>query len=111
LQREIFLIWLQEVDRADLDRFMEGIAATEHRNNTNNNNNEEGNKEGEIWVELNGSQNNHNNNTASELLQTVKSLQAELLSVKENNERMLKAQEALNQVLLNRMHKDEEKKK
>jgi len=60
LQREIFLIWLQEADREDSDRFMEGITTTEPRNNTNNNNNEAGNKEGEIWVELNGSQNNHN---------------------------------------------------
>jgi len=62
---------------ADSERSVEGIANTKPSNNDNNNNknNESGIKEGEILVDLNGSQNNpNNNNTTSELLQTVKSL-------------------------------------
>jgi len=85
---------------ADSERSVEGMAISKPGNdgNNNNNNNQSGNKEGELWVELNGSQAtpNNNNKTTSELLQTVKSLQAELLSVKENNERLMKAQEQIN---------------
>ena len=98
---------------ADSERSIEGIANTEPGNNESNNNknNESSNKEGEFWVELNGSQDNpNNNNTTSKLLQTVKSLQAELLSVKENNEKIMKAQEELHQVLLDKIHKEEEEK-
>jgi len=37
------------------------------------------------------------------MMETVKSLRAELLSVKTDNERILKAQEKLNDVLLNKI--------
>jgi len=97
----------------DSERSVEGMAITEPgHNNNNNNNNESGNKEGEVWVELNGSRatpnNNNNNQTVAELLNTVKSLQAELLSVRENNEKLMKAQEEINQILLGKIHREEE---
>jgi hypothetical protein len=53
-----------------------------------------------IWVNLNESRNDNQ----SEMLQTVKDLKAELQSVKVDNERILKAQEELNDVLLNKLH-------
>ena len=49
-----------------------------------------------IYVEL--------NNQLSELLQTVKDLRAELQTVKEDNERILRAQEELNHILLDKIH-------
>ena len=49
-----------------------------------------------IYVEL--------NNQLSELLQTVKYLRAELQTVKEDNERILRAREELNQILLDKIH-------
>ena len=68
---------------ADSERSVEGMEITEPSNNDNNNNdnNESSNKEGELWVDLNGSRatttnNNNNNKVASKLLQTVKGLQA-----------------------------------
>jgi len=56
-------------------------------------------KVGNIWVNLNDS----SNNKQSEMMETIKSLKAELLSVKTDNERILKAQEELNEVLLNKI--------
>ena len=60
---------------------MEGVEASgedeSHHNNPDN-----------IYVEL--------NNQPSELLQTVKDLKAELQTVKEDNERILRSQEELN---------------
>ena len=58
-----------------------------HHNNTDN-----------IYLEL--------NNQPSELLQTVKDLKAELQNVKEDNERILRAQEELNQILLDKLHNE-----
>ena len=70
-------------------------------------NNKEGNiGEGEIWVNMNESRNDN----PSELLQTVKDLKDELKQVKEDNERILKAQEELNIVLLTKLHGNEEEK-
>jgi len=54
---------------------------------------------GNICVNLNDS----GDNKHSEMIETVKSLRAELLSVKTDNERILKAQEELNDVLLNKI--------
>ena len=68
---------------------MEGIEASVedgfHHNNLDN-----------IYVEL--------NNQPSKLLQTVKYLRAELHTVKEDNERILRSQEELNQILLHKVH-------
>ena len=57
-----------------------------------------------IYVEL--------NNQPSELLQTIKYFKAELQTVKEDNERILRSQEELNQIFLDKIHnegKDERK--
>ena len=43
-------------------------------------------------------------NNSSELLQTVKELKTEMESVKKENERILRAQEELNQILMERFH-------
>ena len=59
------------------------------------------NKDGEIWVDLNESRNNIN---SSGLLRTVEELKVELQSVKEDNERILKAQEELNQILRSKLN-------
>ena len=40
------------------------------------------------------------NNNSCELLQTVKELKTEMASVKKENERILRAQEELNQILI-----------
>ena len=56
-----------------------------HHNNPNN-----------IYVEL--------NNQPSELFQTIKYLRVELQTVKEDNERILRAHEQLNQILLDKIH-------
>jgi len=45
------------------------------------------------------------------MIETVKSLKAELLSVKTDNERILKAREELNKVILNKLLSQEEDKK
>ena len=69
--------------------------------------NEEGNiRDDEIWVNLNESMNDN----PSEFLQTVKDLKEELKRVKEDNERILKAREELNNVLLTKLHSSEEEK-
>jgi len=47
---------------------------------------------------------------SSKLLQTVRDLKAELQSVKEDNERILKAQEELNHILPSQMHNQENDK-
>ena len=70
---------------------MEGVKACaedgSHHNNPYN-----------IYVEL--------NNQPSKLLQTVKDLKAELQTVKEHNERILREQEELNQILLEKLHNE-----
>ena len=58
--------------------------------------NEEGNlRDGEFWVDINESQDNK-----SELKKTVNELRYELRKVKEDNERIMKAQQELNLILL-----------
>ena len=68
---------------------LEGVEASakdgSHHNNLDN-----------IYVEL--------NNQQSELLQTVKDLRAELQIVKKDNERILRAQEELNRIFLNKIY-------
>jgi len=69
--------------------------------------NEEG---GNIWINLNIS----GDNKLLEVIKTVKSLRAELQGVKIDNERIMKAQKELNDVILNKLisqeaDKDEEK--
>ena len=70
---------------------MEGVESSvedgTHHNNLDN-----------IYVEL--------NNQPSELLQIVKDLKAELQVVKEDNERILREQEELNQILLDKIHNE-----
>jgi len=83
------------------------IPSNEPENNNENNevdhNEQTTNTEGEIWIDLNESK-NHN---SSKLLQIVKNLQVELLSMKADNEQILKAQEELNHVLLNKIQGQE----
>ena len=50
-------------------------------------------------------------NNSSELLQTVKELKTEMESVKKENERILRAQEELNQILMERFHTEEKDKR
>jgi len=93
---------------AATEESVEGQIPTNEQEN-NNENNEVGhneqttNKSGEIWIDLNESK-NHN---SSELLKTIKKLQAELLSMKVDNERILKAQEELKHARLNKMQEQE----
>jgi len=54
--------------------------------------------------------NESKNKNSSELLQTVKILQAELLSMKVDNERIIKAQEELNHALLSKIQEQENNK-
>ena len=69
-------------------------------------NHEEGNlKDGEIWVDLKGSQDNK-----YELKRAVKELRSEIRKFKEYNEQILKAQEELNFILLAKIHNDEKEK-
>ena len=69
-------------------------------------NNEEGNiREREFWVDLNEIQDNK-----SELKRTLDELSSELRKVKEDNERILKAQEELNTILLAKIHNEEKDK-
>ena len=68
-------------------------------------NNEESNiRDSEIWVNLFES----GNDNPYELLQTVKYLKAELKRVKEDNEHILKEEDELNNVLLTKLHSNEE---
>ena len=57
-------------------------------------------KVGEFWVDLNEIRNNN----SSELLQAIRDLKDEVQTVKENNERILKAQEELNHIMLGKIH-------
>jgi len=67
---------------------------------------EQENNNGEnIWVNLNESRNDNQ----SELLQTVKYLKEKLQNVKKDNERILKAQEVLNNILLSKIHNQDAK--
>ena len=50
------------------------------------------------------------NNNYSELLQTVKDLKTEMETVKKVNERILRAQEELNQILLEKFYNEEKDK-
>ena len=82
------------------------MSAEEEYHPRNPINNEEGNlRHGEIWVNLNESQYNK-----YELLRTVKELRSELKRVKEDNERILKAQEELNNILLAKTNNNEKEK-
>ena len=65
-------------------------ASTEDESHHNNPDN--------IYVEL--------NNQPYELLQTLKDLKTELHTVKEDNERILRAQEELNQILLDNLNNE-----
>ena len=70
-------------------------------------NNEEGNlRDGEVSINLNKSQHNK-----SELQRTVKKLRSELKRVKEDNERILKYQEELNNILAFKIHNDKTRRK
>ena len=46
----------------------------------------------------------HITNNSSKLLQTVKELKLEMESIKKENERILRAQEVLNKILIERFH-------
>jgi len=75
------------------EELVEGQMPTNEEENNNENNEVEQNeknvnKSSEIWIHLNESKNQH----SSELLQTMKNLQEELLSMKVDNERILKNQ-------------------
>ena len=86
---------------ADAEMYVE-----EERHLENRLNNEEGKlKDGEIWVYLNDSQDNK-----FELCRTMQELRLELRKVNEDNERILKAQEELNAILLAKIHNDEKEK-
>ena len=50
-------------------------------------------------------------NNSSELLQTVKELKTNMESVKKENERILRAQEELNQILIERFHTEGKSKR
>ena len=68
--------------------------------------NEEGNiRDGEFLVDLNDSQDNK-----YELKRTMNELRSELRKVKEDNERILNAQEELNIILLAKIHNEEKDK-
>ena len=49
-------------------------------------------------------------NNSSELLQTVKELRTEMETVKKENERILRAQEELNQILMEKFQNEEKDK-
>ena len=70
-------------------------------------NNEEGNlREGEIWVNLNEIR----NEKPSELQQTIKELKEQIKILKEDNNRILKELEDLNNILLFKLHSNEREK-
>jgi len=56
-------------------------------------------EDGNIWIKMNESRDEKH----SEMLETIKSLKAELQSVKIDNERILMAQEELNEILLSKL--------
>ena len=73
-----------------MERVEASIEDGSHQNEQNNPYN--------LYVEL--------NDHPSKLLQTVKYLKAELQNVKEDNERILRAQEELNEILLDKLHNE-----
>ena len=79
-----------------------GMFAEEESHPRNHVNNEEG----EIWVNLNDSQNDN----LFELQRIVKELRSELKIVREDNEWILKSQEELNNIFLAKIHNDEKEK-
>ena len=80
-----------------------GMSIEEESHPRNPINNEEGNlRDGDIWVNLNEIQ-----VKKYELQRTTKELRSKLKRVKEDNERILKAQEELNNILLVKIHNDE----
>ena len=79
------------------------ISIEEEQHQGNPLNNEEGIlRDGEIWVDLNDSQDNK-----YELQRTIKELRAKLRNIKEDNEWILNAQEELNTIQLAKNHNDE----
>ena len=84
-----------------------GMSIEEESHPRNPINNEEGNlRDGDIWVNLNEIQ-----VKKYELQRTIKELRLELKGVKEDNERILKSQEELNNILLANIHNGEKKEK
>ena len=70
-------------------------------------NNEEGNlRDGEIWVNLNKSQNNY----PYELQRTINELRSQLKRVREDNEGILKVQEEPKNIFLAKIRNDEKQK-
>ena len=84
-----------------------GMSAEEESHLRNLVNNEEGNlREVEICVNLNESRNEN----PSDLQQTLKELRELLKRVKEDNERILKAHDELNNIPLYKLHSNEREK-
>ena len=84
-----------------------GMSTEEESHPRNTINNDEGNlRDGEIWVNMN----EHKDNKY-ELQRTVKELRSELKRVKEDNERILKYQEELNNFLLAKIINYEKREK
>ena len=84
-----------------------GISTEEESHPRNPVNNEEGNlRDSEIQVNINESLNDN----PSKLQETIKELIEELKRVKEDNERIMKAQEELNNIFLSKIHNDEKEK-
>ena len=50
-------------------------------------------------------------NNSSELLQTIEELRTEMETVKKKNERILRVQEELNQILMEKFHNEENDKR
>ena len=73
-----------------------GMSAEEERHPEQPLNNEEGNlRDGELWVDINESQDNK-----SELKRTMDELRSELRKVNKDSEKIMKGQEELNTILL-----------
>ena len=84
-----------------------GMPSEEESHPRNPINNEEDNiRDGEIRIILNECRTDN----PSELQQTVKELREELKRVEEDNERILKAQEELNNIMLSKLHSNEKEK-
>ena len=84
-----------------------GMFAKEQYHPRNPINNEEGNvRDGEIWVNLNKSQNNY----PYELQKTINELRSQLKRVREDNEGILKVQEEPKNILLSKICNDEKQK-
>ena len=84
-----------------------GMSTKEESHPRNPINNEEGNlRDGEIWVNLNKSQNNY----PYELQITINELRSQLKIVREDNEGILKVQEEPKNILLSKICNDEKQK-